>query len=70
MNNSMKENVTILHFKSLSENSFLYQNGPHFTGLSVVRGQEVKKIPPMDMLFNLPPLFSPLSGDYRERIND
>ena len=24
----------------------------------------------MDMLLNLPPLFSPLSGDYRERIND
>ena len=34
--------------ETLSENSFyvLNQIGPHFTGLSVVRGQEVKKIPP------------------------
>ena len=30
------------------------------------KGSGGEKNPPMDMLFNLPPLFSPLSGDYRE----
>ena len=65
MNNSMKENVTFYILKPILRNLFI-SNWATFYRFISSKGSGGEKNPPMDMLFNLPPLFSPPSGDYGE----